>query len=242
MLDAVGDLLAAGDGVFQAGKVRVHLLRRAEIERVVLHPHPVGVGAELARVDAEQHVLGVGVFLVDVVGVAGRHQRNAQPLGQIDRRFELQPLDLDAVVHDLEEVPVAEHAAGTSAAISRASRKSSTSAPPLSSARLNSLDTQPERQMIPSLWRCQQLLVDPRLVVEAFQRRGRGQLDQVLEARAVLGQQRQVVAGLLAVGGVLLLEPAAGGDVGLVADDRVDARRPWPSCRTPAPRAGCRGR
>ena len=69
----------------------------------------------------------------------------------------------------------------------------------------------------------EQLLVDARLEIKAFQKGRRRELDQVLEAGAVFGQQREVVAGLLRAAGVLLLKAAAGGDVGLVAHDRVDA-------------------
>ena len=48
--------------------------------------------------------------LADVVGVAGGDQRQAHPLGDLDRRFHGQPLDLQAVVLDLDEVAVAEDA------------------------------------------------------------------------------------------------------------------------------------
>ena len=44
-----------------------------------------------------------------------------------------------------------------------------------------------------------------------------------MKAGAIGGQQREVEAGLLEAAGVLL-EAAAGGDVGLQAEDRVDAQ------------------
>ncbi len=67
----------------------------------------------------------------------------------------------------------------------------------------------------------QQGLVHPRLVVEAMQMPGRHQLDQVLVARVVHGQQHQVVAdpGQIAVAvGVV-----RGRDIDLAAQDGVDA-------------------
>ena len=76
--------------------------------------------------------------------------------------------------------------------------------------RLNSPETQPLRQMMPSLCAASSSLVDPRLVVEAFEEARDGQLDQVLEAGAVLGQQRQVVAGLLQAAGVACLKRLSG--------------------------------
>ena len=109
-VDAVGDLLAAGDGVFQPGERGVHFLRAAQIELVALHPHPVRVGAELARVDAQQHVLRDGVLAANVMGVARGHERQAHPLRQVDRQLQRLPLHLQAVVLNLDEVAVAEHA------------------------------------------------------------------------------------------------------------------------------------
>ena len=70
----------------------------------------------------------------------------------------------------------------------------------------------------------QDFFVDPRLEVETFQRRGGGQFDQVFETGAVFGQQGQVIAGRLAAAGTAFVEPAARGDVGFVTDDRIDAR------------------
>ena len=66
----------------------------------------------------------------------------------------------------------------------------------------------------------QQLFIHPRLVVEAFQVGFGGQLDQVLVAGLVLGQQDQVVVVFIA--GVAA-EVAARGDIDLAADDGLDA-------------------
>ena len=68
----------------------------------------------------------------------------------------------------------------------------------------------------------QQLLVDPRLVVVAVEVRGGRQGQQVAIADVVLGQQDHVV--VVGVGLAFLVGHAAGGDVGLDADDRLDPR------------------
>ena len=197
---------------------------------------------KLAGVDAQQHVLGFGVLAVDVVGVARGHQRQAHPLGDVDRAFQRQPLDFEAVVLDLDEVAVAETSAETRRRSSSASFQLGSAADAAATVtRLNSPETQPLRQMSPSLCAASSSLSMRGLKIEAFEKGGRGQLDQVLKARAVLGQQRQMVAGLL-IGVGFFLKAAAGGDVGLVADDRIDARRPWPLRRTRAPRTDCRDR
>ena len=55
-VDAVGDFLRTLDRVLMAGKSIEHFLGTAKEELVSIHPHTVGVGAKLARIDAEQDV------------------------------------------------------------------------------------------------------------------------------------------------------------------------------------------
>ena len=71
----------------------------------------------------------------------------------------------------------------------------------------------------------QHLPVDAGAVVEALQEGDAGQLDQVLEAGAVLGQQGEVAGRLplAAAGRGRLGAAVAGGQVRLVAEHRVDA-------------------
>ena len=107
-VDAVGDLLAAAEGLLLAGKGGVHLLGAAEVELVALHLHAVGIAAELAGVHAQQHVLGLGVVAEDVMDVAGGHQRQAHAVGQVHRRLQCHPLHFQIVVLNLDEVAVAE--------------------------------------------------------------------------------------------------------------------------------------
>ena len=49
----------------------------AQEKLVSLHPQATGVSTKAAGVNTEHHVLGFGIFLVDVMGVAGRHQGNS---------------------------------------------------------------------------------------------------------------------------------------------------------------------
>ena len=67
----------------------------------------------------------------------------------------------------------------------------------------------------------QQVLVDPRLVVEALGEPRRDELDQVVEALVGLGQQHQVVVRLARRARALV--PAARRDVHLAAQNRLDA-------------------
>ena len=87
----------------------------------------------------------------------------------------------------------------------------------------------------------QQFLVDPRLEVEAFQKRGGGELHEVAKAGVVAGQQREVMAGFLR-SAQFFAETAAGSDVGFDSEDRIDAELLGRSDRTSPPRGDCRGR
>ena len=66
-----------------------------------------------------------------------------------------------------------------------------------------------------------QFSVDSRLVVESFQIASGDQLDEVLVARHVFGQKRDVASALIAAVLIRLLEPAPRSDVHLAADDRL---------------------
>ncbi len=135
----------------------------------------------------------------------------------------LQLLDFDIVVHDLDEVAIIEHTmkptgnvAGFFFDLRRIDSLDHAAAEFAADAARKTND--------PLAVFLQDLFVDPRLEIEAFQRGGTGQLDQVAKAGAVLGQQRQVIAGRLAAGRPALVKATARGDVGFVADDRVDPR------------------
>src|SRR5579883_191902 len=65
------------------------------------------------------------------------------------------------------------------------------------------------------------LLVDARDVVVALQVGDAGHLDEIFEAGGVLGQERQMIAGL-AASFCLALAALSRRDVCFVADDRID--------------------
>ena len=217
---AVGDLLRPLDGLAVAAEDRVHLLGAAKIELVGLHPHAVGVGAELARVDAEQDVLGLGVFAEHVVYVAGGYQGQAHAVGQVDGAFHGDALLFDAVVLDLDEVAVAENLVvpgGRFAGLFHAGRPAHQQ-PAVQLA--GDAAAQADQALAVG---GQDLLVDAGTEVKTFQKGPGRELQEVLKAGAVLGQDGDVVAGFLGAAGVFLVEAAGGGDVGLDAHDGVDA-------------------
>ena len=217
-------MLTASTRVLQADKIAVHLRRRPQIKLVALHFHAAGIGSEPARVDAQHHILSRRIIAVDVVAIAGRHQRQPDLIGHFDRTLQLLALDLKAVVHDFDEVTVAKEIAEPTGNLGRFIKmlfRSVAAALKNRPAELTANATaQTDNAFVVSL---KQLLVDARLEVKTFQRGRRCHLDQVLKTRRVLAQQRQVVRRIAAP--CPLGRPAARRDVGFVTNDRIDANR-----------------
>ncbi len=221
-VNAVGDLLRPPQGIVHARKRGVHLLGTAEEELVRLHPHAVGVGAELAGVDAEQDVLSLGVFAVDVVDVAGGDQGNSEAFGHAHGPVHHRPLRFQVVVLNLDVIIVAEElaipggdfegfcevrlAAGQQRAAQLAGGAAAEADEPFAVGG-------------------QQFFIDSRLEIESFQKGGGGELHKISEASGIAGQERQVVAVLFRAA-PFFMEAAARGNIRLDAEDRIDAQFP----------------
>ena len=222
-IDRLGDLLAPLQQVAAAPHRLEHFLGALQVKLARLHPHPRGVVAEAAGVDAQQDVLGFGVFPIDVVAVAGGNSRDARLLSHAQGGLGDLLLDLEAVALHLDEIPIIKHLlkpAGDLVGLGELLLLAGANA----DQRTGKLAGEAAGEADQALRTLREdLAVDAGLKVEALQRRGGGELEQVLKAGSVLGQQREVVARLLLAAGVFL-EAAAGSDIGLVAHDRVDAR------------------
>ncbi len=84
----------------------------------------------------------------------------------------------------------------------------------------------------PVLVRGQQFFVNAGLVVIALQMGGGRELDEILVAGLILGQEEQVVINVPRSRSSLLLEAAAGRNIDLAADDRLDASLAAPPGRS----------
>ncbi len=208
---ALGELERAGERLGIVREVRGHLRRRLEEELVGVEAPAVRVRERVARLDAEERLVGLGVLVVQVVDVAGRHERQAGPLRdlgelRVDLGLDLETgvLDLDVRrvrSEDLAEPPELHLRFGRVAVLERLAD------PPREAAG--------ERDEAGRV-RAQELPVDARLVVVALEIAERRELDQVRIALVGLGQEGQVRVALP-------LRAAVVGDVDLAADDRLDA-------------------
>ncbi len=184
---------------------------------------------------------------MDVVGVVGGDRWDAEVLAQAEQAFAHPLLDVDPVVHQLEEVVVLAEdrleVAGRLAGLvvvtdAQPGLDLARGAPGGGDQALGVLG--------------EELAVGPGLVVEALHRRARGEPEQVVHALGALGEQGHVGVGARAGDVVvptvvpadpLLVEArGVGGEVGLHADDRLDAVGPAPWTRSRRHRRRCRGR
>jgi hypothetical protein len=106
------DLLGHQQGVAAAllpgvgGVDGVHLVRRLQVVAGAVEPEAVRVGEVLAGLHAQQRVVRVGLVRVGVVAVVGDQRLDAQLPADLQQAVPHPLLDLDAVVHQLQEVPV----------------------------------------------------------------------------------------------------------------------------------------
>ena len=76
-LAAIRDALGVLHSLRVAGEQGLHFLRGAEVEVPWLIAHAVFIVHGLAGLDAQQHVMALGIFTAEVVGIVGAHQRDA---------------------------------------------------------------------------------------------------------------------------------------------------------------------
>ena len=236
------DLAALGDGegvvaglrhAELVGPQRAHLRGRLDVVAAAVELEPVGVGEPLARRDADEGVVGRGVLGVVVVGVVGGDGREAHLLAQPEQVVADPLLDGDAVVHQLEEDVVLAEDVLQLRGLADGLVVLAQAQPRLDRA-AGAAGADDEALAVLG----EDLLVHAGLEVVALEARAGGEPEQVVHALGALGPHRHVGVGAAAgdvvaalLGQVSLPPPdpaalaalGAGGDVGLDADDRLDA-------------------
>ena len=194
-----------------------HLGRGLEEEVPRVELHPVGRVEVVAGPDAQQDVVRLVLLAMDVVEVVGHDQRQPD-LGREPEQLLVEPVLLGhPVVLQLQEEPVlAEDVAVVAGDLAG-------EVPVLRLERLGDLAAEARAEAHEALAVAGEVLpVDARLVVEAVDVGVGDQPAQVAVADEVGGQQDQVVG--LAVGPRVAVGHPPPGDIGLDADDRLDAR------------------
>ena len=213
---ALGDLHRVVGGLGILREKGAHLLFVLEIELLGLEAHAVRLVHGLARLDAHEHVLVIGVLLLSVVGVVGDGQGDAQLFREADQPLGGLPFLPDAVVLDLQvEVLRAEkglqvQGAGLRSLIVVVDQG-------LWDLPGETAGETDEPLAVPM----QQLPVDAGADIEALGEARGHEVAQVVIARLVFAQEDQM--GVVVVDAVVLLKAAARGHVNLAADDGLDA-------------------
>ena len=178
---ALGDEQGVVTGLGQAvalGPQLAHLLGRLDVVAVSVELEAVGVRHGAARRHAQQVLVGTGVLGAHVVGVVGGDRRDRQVLAQPQQPVADAGLDVEAVVHQLEEVvlrteDVAEVGRGLAGLVVVADAQ-----PRLDLARGAAGGADEAAGVLG-----EQLAVGARLVEVALQRGARGEPEEVVHAR-----------------------------------------------------------
>ncbi len=209
----------------------VHLVGGLDEIAGAVEPEPVRVGQALPGLDAQEHVVGHGVLLTRVMRVVGDHRRDAELLADLGQAVADPALDVDAVVHQLEEVVLlAEDVLPLGGGFERLVDLAEAQPGLQLTRRAPGGGHQPGRVLR------EDLLVHPRPLGQHALGVGAGrELEQVVQALVVPRPDGLVQVGAARGDVVLLLvrlapqdpggvAPGLGRDVGLDADHRRDAR------------------
>ena len=222
LLEGDVDLVGHAEGILEdlrpAGEELRDLGRALEIEAVVVM-QPVLVVAVLPEPDAEEDVVGVVVGVAEKVGVVGGEHREPYVSGEReDPLVELRLEPAGVVGLDLQVIAPREDLR-----VPRRDRLRLVEAV-REEVRCDLSGHARRRHDDPLAVALEELAVDARLGVEALGVGERGELDEVAKARAVTGEERQVVALVATIARSRALAPVARRDVGLHTYDRFDAR------------------
>jgi hypothetical protein len=227
---ALGDGERALQRLRQLRKYLGHLFRRLEIELVGGKAHVLRIGHGLAGLYAHQDFLRARIRLRQIVGVVGGHQRNTALAGEPHEVPVQRPVDVQALIlHFQEKVVLAEN---VTQLVSVGAR--------LIVVALQqwlgdgTFQTGRKRDQSLAVFG-QQVVIDARLVVKAFEKTGGHQLHQVAIAFRRLAKKHEVIGialpgfargasiGAARIGAAIV--PAAACHVYFAADDRLHAPR-----------------
>ncbi len=213
---ALGDVERAREHLGRIFEHAGHFVVVLDEELVAVELHARGVVNRLAGLDAEHHVLRVGVVFAEVVAVVGGDQRQAEIFFQLEEAGMDAVLHLQALILNLEkEILFAENvgvgSGGRAGGIVVAFRQAFGDF---------AFQASGEADQAAGMLG-EKLLADARLVVKAMQRGLGSDLDQIAVAFFVFGEHQQMVVGVAFGGGAVVVFLA---DVEFAADDGLHSR------------------
>ena len=196
-----------------AAKQLRHLLRAFEIKAVVREAHTARVVNIARRLDAQQHVLRLGVLTAHIMQVVRRHQTYAKLLRQLTQALgssfflgNIVILDFQKIIVLAKNIDIFLHTATRTVHITAVNQ-----------ARHLTGDTGAEADNALAIG-TQDVLIYARLIIKAFQLSLADNLHEIVVANIVFGQQNQMVTRFFCH-----IEMRALRQVHLAADNRLDA-------------------
>ncbi len=217
-LAAGGDAEAVLEGLGRLRKEGAHLLAGLEVELVGREFQPVRVGDLLVRLDADEDVLALRVLPAGEVDVVRGDEREVEPSGQADEKRVDGLLVGDAVVLELDVEAVLPEDRSVLAGRVLGLLDEAPGEPGTELA----LEAGREPDEPLGVGR-EQLLVDPRAVVEALEIALRQEPAEVPVALPVPDEEDEMEMVDVVRRPGLLVEAAARRDVDLAAEDGLDA-------------------
>ena len=194
---------------------RTHLRLRLDVALPPEEPEPVRVVEILSRADGEQHVVGLGVVLAEIVRVVRRHHGHPQLGGQPEHALGDELLLGDAVALDLQPEAVRPEQVGEIPGARL--RRLVVSLPQVQGDLARQARGERDQPVLVPL---QHFTVDARPAVIALEEADGRELDEVAVAGAVAGEQHEV--RVVGGGAAQPLAPLAApeGEVRLEPEDR----------------------
>ena len=214
----LGDRQRVAARLGEVGEDARHLLGRLDVELLRREAEAARVLKVRAGLDAEEGFVGPGMTSLEIVRVVRADHRRADGAGDPERLGHDPRLLVEPVGLDLHEVVVlAEDLLIPAGGLSGPQRIGGAQESRDLGVQAPGEDEQPVGMLR------EELPIHAGLVIEPLQVRLRHELDEVLVARAIPYEDREVVGPLIAAVLRAALAPAPGRHVELAAEDRLDA-------------------
>jgi len=179
---ALGNIERAREHLRRVLEHAVHLFVALDEKLRTLELHASCVADGLAGLDADHHILGVGIVLAEIVAVVGGHQRQPEILLKLEQAGMDAMLHLQALVLNFEEEPIFAENVG------EGSGRGAGGVVVVLHQPLGDFAFQASGQADQALRMLRQkFLAHPGLVIKAVQRGFRGDLHQVAVAFFIFG-------------------------------------------------------
>ena len=205
------------DGVRKFHEGRFHFLARLYVQLIGIEFHPVRIIQRLAGLQAQHHVMRARIVLLQVVTIVRSHEREAEFLMNFHQAGIRNALMLQAVGLHFQVIAVLpEYLDKLAGGAHRAIHIFLPDQPRYFTTQAAG---QGDQAFVVLL---EQFLIHPRFVIEPFEVRFTDQLDEILVAGEIGGEQDQVIVVVMRKGAFTSLS-AARCHVGFAPDNRLDS-------------------